>query len=373
VSTAAVRTFTAPDGTRLAYREAGAGTPVVCLPGGPMQDPRYLADLGGLTQRARLLLLDLRGTGSSSTPTDSTSYRCERMVDDVEALRTDLQVERTSVLGHSAGAQLAVRYALRYPERVHRLVLITPGLASLGIEVSNSDRRRVTDLRRGESWFAAASTALDDLAAGRITADTETAIAPLFYGTWNATTRVHQAAAESQTNHVAAEVFADAARSEAGNLRAALPPPGDADAGTRRRARRQHPTEGRRDPRRAHSGRRAPHPARGSALPLARQPRTVHRPRRPVPAPPHDSTDATMTAPTTELPVPKRVPGRTWVRYQPRHGTAYGTAHAEPTTLVLLTIVSVRRWDGARSAGRRVSRLLVSWVGWAWTTSAVTR
>jgi len=223
VSTVAVRTFTAPDGTRLAYREAGAGTPVVCLPGGPMQDPRYLADLGGLTQRARLLLLELRGTGSSSTPTDSTSYRCERMVDDVEALRTDLQVERISVLGHSAGAQLAVRYALRYPERVHRLVLITPGLASLGIEVSNSDRRRVTDLRRGESWFAAASTALDDLAAGRITADTETAIAPFFYGTWNATTRVHQAAAESQTNHVAAEVFADAARSEAGNLRAALP------------------------------------------------------------------------------------------------------------------------------------------------------
>lgn len=57
-----------------------------------------------------------------------------------------------------------------------------------------------------------------------------------------------------------------------------------------------------------------------------------------------------MTSPTTELPVPKPVPGRTWVRYQPRHGTAYGTAHAEPTTLVLLTIggETPRRVTGAR-------------------------
>jgi len=223
VTTSSIRTFAAPDGTRLAYRDEGVGTPVVCLPGGPMQDPRYLADLGGLTQRARLILLDLRGTGSSATPTDSTSYRCERMVGDVESLRTDLQSERISVLGHSAGAQLAVRYAIRYPHRVRRLILISPGLASLGIEVSNSHRRRVADLRRGEPWFSAASTALDDLAAGRGTDGSWTALAPLRYGRWDPTARAHQAAEEAQTNHAAAAIFAAAAASDAGSIRAALP------------------------------------------------------------------------------------------------------------------------------------------------------
>lgn len=223
MTTSAVRTFTAPDGTRLAYCEHGAGTPVVCVPGGPMQDPRYLGDLGGLSRQVRLVLLDLRGTGSSQTPTDPTSYRCQRMVDDVEALRTDLHAEQVTVLGHSAGAQLAVRYALRHPDRVHRLVLVTPGLASLGIEVSTSHRRRVADLRRAEPWYPAASAALDDVAAGRGTDDTWTALAPLLYGSWNPTTRAQQAAGQSQTNHAAAAIYADAAARDAGTVRAALP------------------------------------------------------------------------------------------------------------------------------------------------------
>lgn len=35
-------TFAAPDGTLLAYHVTGEGDPVVCLPGGPMQDASYL-------------------------------------------------------------------------------------------------------------------------------------------------------------------------------------------------------------------------------------------------------------------------------------------------------------------------------------------
>lgn len=47
-------TVTAPDGTRLAYRAAGTGDPLLCLPGGPMRDSRYLADLGGLAAHRHL-------------------------------------------------------------------------------------------------------------------------------------------------------------------------------------------------------------------------------------------------------------------------------------------------------------------------------
>src|SRR5213083_797328 len=61
-------TFYGADGTRLAYRQAGEGDPLICLPGGPMQASAYLGDLGGLSACRWLVLLDLRGTGESAVP-----------------------------------------------------------------------------------------------------------------------------------------------------------------------------------------------------------------------------------------------------------------------------------------------------------------
>jgi proline iminopeptidase len=57
--------FSADDGTDLAYHVFGAGIPVVCLPGGPMQDSVYLGELGGLSAHRQLIMVDLRGTGES--------------------------------------------------------------------------------------------------------------------------------------------------------------------------------------------------------------------------------------------------------------------------------------------------------------------
>lgn len=62
-------TFSASDGTRLAYRSYREGEPVLCIPGGPA-DSRYLGDLGGLSAHRRLIVPDLRGTGRSAVPED---------------------------------------------------------------------------------------------------------------------------------------------------------------------------------------------------------------------------------------------------------------------------------------------------------------
>lgn len=200
--------FSAYDGTKLACRVLGEGPPLICLPGGPMQDSVYLGDLGGLSAQRRLIMLDLRGTGRSAVPEDPASYRCDRLVDDVEALREHLGLDRLDLLGHSAGANLAVLYAARYPERVARLALITPSVMAVGITVTGDVRVETARLRRDEPWFPEAFAALKSLVAGRAGADAFQAIAPFWYGRWDEAARAHRAAEEGQRNDDAAAVFA---------------------------------------------------------------------------------------------------------------------------------------------------------------------
>jgi proline iminopeptidase len=181
-------TFAAFDGTTLAYRTDGTGGPLVCVPGGPT-DAGYLGDLGGVP--ARRVRLDLRGTGGSAVPTDPDAYRCDRLVDDVEALRAHLGLPRMDLLGHSAGTNIAVRYAERHPERIDRLVLVTPSPAAVGIAVTGAMRRDVARLRADEPWFPTAFAALTAITEG--TGEDWAAIAPFFWGRWDAEAQRHPA------------------------------------------------------------------------------------------------------------------------------------------------------------------------------------
>jgi proline iminopeptidase len=112
------RSFSSYDGLRLSYAQQGAGPPLICLPGGPGRDPGYLGDLGGLGRAAgrELIFLHLRGTGDSAGPGGPATYRCDRMAEDVEALRAHLGLGQLDLLGHSAAGDLAMLYdlAMRY-------------------------------------------------------------------------------------------------------------------------------------------------------------------------------------------------------------------------------------------------------------------
>jgi pimeloyl-ACP methyl ester carboxylesterase len=126
-----------------------------------MRASAYLGDLGGLDHRRQLVLLDLRGSGHSAVPADPGTYRCDRLVDDVEALREHLGLERMDILAHSAGGSLALLYAARFPERVARLALITVTPWALGMPATAEDRLEAARLREGEPWFEEAFPAFE--------------------------------------------------------------------------------------------------------------------------------------------------------------------------------------------------------------------
>ncbi|MEU3463812.1 alpha/beta hydrolase [Streptomyces sp. NPDC006733] len=198
--------FPAHDGTDLAHHVVGTGAPLICLPGGP-QDSVYLGRLGGLSAHRQLIMLDLRGTGRSAMPADPASCRCDRLVDDVEALREHLGLDRLDLLAHSAGANLAALYAARYPERVGKLVLVTPSTRAVGVTITGETRRATARLRADEPWFPAAYAALEALGAGRFTAENWQAVAPFSYGRWDAAARAHQAAEDGQRDEAVTEAF----------------------------------------------------------------------------------------------------------------------------------------------------------------------
>ena len=110
----------------LYYEIHGKGKPLVMIQG-------YSGNLDGwdaieprvenLSEHYQVITLDNRGTGRSSKP--EGPYSITGMADDVAGLLSHLGIGRASVYGHSMGGFIALEMALRHPERVDKLVLIS--------------------------------------------------------------------------------------------------------------------------------------------------------------------------------------------------------------------------------------------------------
>lgn len=202
-----IRQFLSWDGTELAYRVAGSGPPLVCIPGGPGQAAEYLGDLGGLSSHRTLILLDNRGTGASRAPRDPMTYRVDRLVRDVEALRGHLGLDLMDLFGHSASGGTCLLYAAGHPGRIGHLVLACPSLRVAGIP-SDLGVDEVLARRAHEPWYADAVAALyAEASSPRELQRYRWLSAPLLYGQWNAAAQAQAAAEPAQFAQPATDGF----------------------------------------------------------------------------------------------------------------------------------------------------------------------
>lgn len=107
----------------LAYQIQGGGTPLVLVhsPGVDSREWKYVAP--DLARHHQVITYDARGTGKSPAPQQPTS-----LVEDLRVLLDHLKFDKVSLVGHSMGGQAVTDFALTYPSRVEKLVLIAPSL-----------------------------------------------------------------------------------------------------------------------------------------------------------------------------------------------------------------------------------------------------
>ena len=106
--------------TQLHYEVTGTGDPVVLIHGLGSDLRVWDAQFPVIAQRYRVLRYDTRGHGKSALP-GSEPYA---YADDLKALLDYCGMSRAHVVGQSVGGEIAIDYALAYPERVQSLVLV---------------------------------------------------------------------------------------------------------------------------------------------------------------------------------------------------------------------------------------------------------
>lgn len=116
--------FLTVDGVQLYLVDRGSGTPVIFLHGlfGSTHVWRY--NLEAVAAAGfRAIAFDRPGAGLSDKP-ESFNYGYPRNADLIAKLMDALEIKQAVIVGHSAGGGLAGHFALRYPDRVLKLVWV---------------------------------------------------------------------------------------------------------------------------------------------------------------------------------------------------------------------------------------------------------
>jgi pimeloyl-ACP methyl ester carboxylesterase len=125
------------DGVQIHYTLCGNGPPLLLLHGGLSSTLDWMGEMPALTRSFRVILLDMRGHGKSSFGPEHFTYRL--LASDVRAVLDTLDIERADIVGWSDGGNTGLLFAIEYPHRLHRLVVISANFNPDGISAAAFD------------------------------------------------------------------------------------------------------------------------------------------------------------------------------------------------------------------------------------------
>jgi pimeloyl-ACP methyl ester carboxylesterase len=120
--TSSLQTFQS-DGVRLAYTQAGSGTPpLVFIHGWAGDHTIFTPQFAHFSQTHRTIAVDLRGHGQSDKP--EQNYTIAGFADDIAWLCAHLGVTKPVIVGHSMGGNIALELAARHPDLPAAIILL---------------------------------------------------------------------------------------------------------------------------------------------------------------------------------------------------------------------------------------------------------
>lgn len=112
------------NGLKMYYEVHGTGQPIVLVHGSFMNIPMNWAHvIPSLSKSRQVIVAEMQGHGRTRDVPRALSY--EGMADDVSGLLQHLKIASADVLGYSMGAGVAYQVAIRHPDRVRRLVILS--------------------------------------------------------------------------------------------------------------------------------------------------------------------------------------------------------------------------------------------------------
>jgi pimeloyl-ACP methyl ester carboxylesterase len=114
------------NGISLYYEIHGSGRPLVLLHGGLMSGETFGPVLPLLAERHQVIVPDLQGHGRTADIDRPIDVRL--MADDIAALIDHLGLDKPDVVGYSLGGGVALQTAVKYPDKVRRLVMVSANI-----------------------------------------------------------------------------------------------------------------------------------------------------------------------------------------------------------------------------------------------------
>jgi len=106
---------------KLNYVEQGTGFPLVLLHGNGEDHTYFKRQMEPFAQKYRVIALETRGHGQS--PRGTAPFTLEQFAEDLKAFLDGMGIERCHLLGFSDGGNIALLFALRYPQYIEKLIV----------------------------------------------------------------------------------------------------------------------------------------------------------------------------------------------------------------------------------------------------------
>jgi pimeloyl-ACP methyl ester carboxylesterase len=130
-------------GVKIHYVTMGKGPLVVMLHGFPDYWYSWRDQMPALAKQFQVVAIDQRGYNKSDQPKGVENYKLDKLVGDVAAVLTHLQRDRAVIVGHDWGGLVAWAFAMQYPEKTDRLIVLNlPHPKCLMRELANNPEQQ---------------------------------------------------------------------------------------------------------------------------------------------------------------------------------------------------------------------------------------